>query len=268
MASRSNLSMMGGSVPGGRRARMVLTLSRTSCAAMSRLRSRRNCTVICDTPSVVTLLSSSMLWMVLMISSSGLVTLVSISSGEAPRRVVVTVMTGNSTLGNWSMPMSFKQNQPSTTRNRLIIVANTGRLMQRSARPTPLAGGRGGDGAGAASVVFMTCGHPRRIVGHGWRRVCQPGRLARLDRHGRAIGQTTLAGHDHLVAEVDPVEDLLEPVANASGLHGATAGAMVFHDEHLGHAGKAHHRFERHDGRGRAALEHQNPAGKRVGLET
>ena len=100
IASRSNLSMIGGSVLGGNRARIVFTLSRTSCAAMSRLRSSRNCTVICETPSSVTLLNSSMPWMVLMISSSGLVTLVSISSGDAPRSVVVTVMMGNSTFGN------------------------------------------------------------------------------------------------------------------------------------------------------------------------
>ena len=103
--SRSNLSTMGVSVPVGRRERMVFTLSRTSCAAASRLRSSRNCTVIRDTPSSETLLNSSMLWTVLMISSIGLVTLVSISSGDAPRSVVVTVMIGSSTLGYWSMPM-------------------------------------------------------------------------------------------------------------------------------------------------------------------
>ena len=37
--SRSNLSMIGGSVPSGNRARMEFTLSRTSCAAASRSRS-------------------------------------------------------------------------------------------------------------------------------------------------------------------------------------------------------------------------------------
>src|SRR5882724_5806222 len=82
-----------------------------------------------------------------MISSSGLVTLVSISSGDAPRKVVVTVTMGNSTFGNWSMPMSRKENQPSTTRKRLSMSAKTGRLMQRSAMPTPLRSGEG-EGAG------------------------------------------------------------------------------------------------------------------------
>src|SRR6185369_17463435 len=87
-----------------------------------------------------------------MISSSGLVTLVSISSGDAPRKVVVTVTIGNSTFGNWSMPISRNENQPSTTRNRFSMSANTGRLMQRSAMPTPLRSGEFGE---AGSEGFM-----------------------------------------------------------------------------------------------------------------
>ena len=79
---------------------MELILSRTSWAAMSRLRSKRNCTVIRDTPSRLMLESSSTPSMVLMISSMGFVIVVSTSSGEAPRRVVVTVMIGSSTFGN------------------------------------------------------------------------------------------------------------------------------------------------------------------------
>src|SRR3989442_10288287 len=93
--------------------------------------------VMRETPSMVVLLSSSMPCTVLMISSSGLVTLVSISSGDAPRNVVVTVMMGSSTLGNWSTPMFRNEDQPSTMRKRLIIVANTGREMQRSAMGRP-----------------------------------------------------------------------------------------------------------------------------------
>src|SRR5262245_16882559 len=91
-----------------------------------------------------------------MISSNGFVTLVSISSGEAPRKVVVTVIIGSSTLGNWSMPMSLNENQPSTTRNTLIIVANTGRLMQRSAMPIPFSSLAGGGPAGVGSAALMT----------------------------------------------------------------------------------------------------------------
>src|ERR1051326_299302 len=104
-----------------------------------------------DTPSVVTLLNSSMPWIVLMISSSGFVTLVSISSGDAPRNVVVTVMIGSSTLGNWSMPILLNENQTSTTMNKLIVVAKTGRLMQRSAMPTPLGSDTGVGGVNLSS---------------------------------------------------------------------------------------------------------------------
>jgi hypothetical protein len=52
------------------------------------------------TPSTVRLESSSMPSIVLMISSIGLVTVVSISSGDAPGRLVVTVTLGMSTFGN------------------------------------------------------------------------------------------------------------------------------------------------------------------------
>src|SRR2546427_4586839 len=147
-ASMSNLSMIGASVPAGNWDKMVFTLSRTSCAAMSRLRSRKNWIVMRETPSMVVLLSSSIPWTVLMISSNGRVTLVSISSGDAPRRVVVTVTMGSSTFGNWSMPICRNENQPRTTRNRLIIVAKTGREMHRSAMPRPRVGGAGAPEAG------------------------------------------------------------------------------------------------------------------------
>src|SRR6185369_12825502 len=123
-----------------------------------------------ETPSRVMLDNSSTPSIVLMISSSGLVTLVSISSGEAPRNVVVTVMIGSSTLGNWSIPMLLSENQPSTTMNRLIIVAKTGRLMQRSAMPTPLCSGTAAGGGGTGSALFMGgrgCGGRGFIRGAG-----------------------------------------------------------------------------------------------------
>ena len=71
VASTSNLSTMGVSVPGGSRDRIELTLSRTSWAARSRFRSKKNCAVIEDTPSRLEELSSSMPSTVLMISSIG-----------------------------------------------------------------------------------------------------------------------------------------------------------------------------------------------------
>jgi len=104
MASVSNLVMTGGSVPSGRRFRMALTLSRTSWMASALGRSSTNCTVTEDTPSRLTLRSSSMPEQVLTASSMGLVIWASISSGLAPRRIVLTVTVGRSTLGMRSTP--------------------------------------------------------------------------------------------------------------------------------------------------------------------
>src|SRR5262249_9977689 len=161
---------------------------------MSRLRSSTNCTVICDTPSVVTLLNSSMPWIVLMISSSGFVTLVSISSGEAPLNVVVTVMIGSSTLGNWSIPMSLKENQPSTTRNRLIIVANTGRRIQRSARPVPV---RFGGAAAGLLCISLRLAEGERFA------------LPVIHDHRHPVGQSRLSAHDHAFAILHAFDNFL-----------------------------------------------------------
>ena len=96
--------MIGVSMPTGNWDRMVEILSRTSCTATSRFFSKRNCTVISEIPSLVCERSSSIPETVLMICSSGLVTLVSISSTLAPFKVVVTTTTGSSTFGNRSTP--------------------------------------------------------------------------------------------------------------------------------------------------------------------
>ncbi len=79
-------------------------MSRTSCAATSRFFSTTKETTICEMPSLVVERNSSMPETVLMISSSGLVTLVSISSTLAPLSVVVTVTMASSTLGIKSTP--------------------------------------------------------------------------------------------------------------------------------------------------------------------
>ena len=85
-----------------------------------------------DMPSLVVDRSSSMPETVLMISSIGLVTLVSISSTLAPWSVVVTVTTGRSTLGNRSTPSRRCEASPSTTGAETNITVKIGRLMQMS----------------------------------------------------------------------------------------------------------------------------------------
>ena len=83
-------------------------------------------------PSLVVLRSSSMPLTVLMISSSGLVTLVSISSTPAPRNVVVTTTIGISTFGRRSTPNRMRAIRPNTIGAETNITVKTGRLMHRS----------------------------------------------------------------------------------------------------------------------------------------
>ena len=67
-----------------------------------------------------------------MMSSIGLVTVVSISSTLAPGSTVVTVQTGKSTLGNRSTPSSPYETSPSTTGMATSTQVKTGRLIQMS----------------------------------------------------------------------------------------------------------------------------------------
>ncbi len=104
MAPVSNRLTIGVSVPLGRVERIDWTLSRTSCAPTSPFFESWNWTVTVLIPSCVVDRISSMPETVLMMSSIGFVTVVSISSTPAPGRTVVTVQTGKSTLGNRSTP--------------------------------------------------------------------------------------------------------------------------------------------------------------------
>ena len=151
--------MIGGSVPSGRSARIVLTLSRTSCVPTSPFFESRNCTVTIETPSWVVDRSSSMPETVLMMSSIGLVTEVSISSTLAPGSTVVTVQTGKSTLGNRSTPSSLYETSPSTTGIATSTQVKTGRLMQMSEMVIVVLGER--------SAWAVRCRRSWRAVGMG-----------------------------------------------------------------------------------------------------
>ena len=133
--SGSTFSMMGESVPAGRRESTVPTFSRTSLAASCTLRSRTNVAKTCDCPSMVEERSSSSPLIVLTTSSMGLVIWLSISSGEAPWSVVVIVMVGRSTLGKMSTPSWTKEASPSTTSVAITMVVKTGRRTKTSRKP-------------------------------------------------------------------------------------------------------------------------------------
>jgi hypothetical protein len=73
--------------------------------------------------------------MVLTTSSIGLVTWLSISSGEAPGSRVVIVMVGRSTLGKMSTPSWTNEARPSTISETRSIVVKTGRRTKTSSMP-------------------------------------------------------------------------------------------------------------------------------------
>ncbi len=135
MASVSKRSTIGFSVPSGRWDSIELTLSRTSWVPTSPFLESRNCTVTIDIPSELTERIVSMPETVLITSSIGLVTEVSISSALAPGSVVVTVQTGKSTLGNRSTPRRKYDSIPSTTGEATSTQVKTGRRMQISEMP-------------------------------------------------------------------------------------------------------------------------------------
>ena len=103
-ASLASFSTTGGSVSLGNWPRMAETRSRISCAPTSPFFSSTKVTKTWETPSAEVERSSSIPLTVFTASSMRLVTWVSTSSGEAPRKVVVTVTVGKSTLGKKSTP--------------------------------------------------------------------------------------------------------------------------------------------------------------------
>src|SRR6185369_3595693 len=125
--------MTGGVASSGKRLPSVLTRSRTSCVADSRLRSSLNVAITIAVPCPQTDLSSLMPSTVLTTSSIGCATSDSTSSGAAPGRPTRTETVGRSTEGKRSTPSLKKPAAPITTSDNTIMVAKTGRRMQISA---------------------------------------------------------------------------------------------------------------------------------------
>src|SRR6185503_15965053 len=125
--------MTGGVASSGRVRPSVLTRSRTSCAADSRLRSSLKVAITIAVPWPETDLSSLMPSTVLTTSSICCVTSDSTSSGAAPGRPTRTETVGRSTEGKRSTPSRKKPAAPTTTSDSTIMVAKTGRRIQISA---------------------------------------------------------------------------------------------------------------------------------------
>jgi hypothetical protein len=84
-------------------------------------------------PSIIMISNSSKPLTLLNCSSMGRMTWLVISSGLAPGNQTRTLTMGGSALGKRSTPRSRNEKTPSTTRNNISIVVNTGRRTQTSA---------------------------------------------------------------------------------------------------------------------------------------
>ena len=168
--SASTFAITGSSMPWGKRWRTRVTLSRTSAAAASALRVSANRTeiwlrswrlveVITSTPSMP---ASE--------SSSTLVTCASITSLDAPLKVVLTDTTGSSIWGYSRTVSRLNDTAPTNTISKVRTVAKTGRRMEVSAScmghsgNQRLAAGTGADAApcGGKPSVTMRSGVPSR----------------------------------------------------------------------------------------------------------
>src|SRR6185503_9963252 len=131
-ASASTLATTGSSMFVGNRLRTRATRSRTSAAAPSLLRLRRNFTVIWLFSARLIEVITSTPSMPERDSSSGCVIWLSITSALAPRNVVSTETVGSSMLGYSRTERRWNAMRPTSSTTRLITVAKTGRLMVSS----------------------------------------------------------------------------------------------------------------------------------------
>src|ERR1041385_4690688 len=131
--SLSNFCTIGGVASSGRSRPSVLTRSRTSCAADSRLRSSLKVAMMMAVPWPDTDRNSLMPSTVLTTSSIGWAMSDSTSSGDAPGKLTRTETVGRSTEGKRSTPSLKNPAVPMTTSDNTIIDAKTGRRIQISA---------------------------------------------------------------------------------------------------------------------------------------
>src|ERR1041385_2636842 len=137
------------------------------------------------------------------------------------------------------MPMSLKENQPSTTRNKLIIVAKTGLRIHKSARVVRAAFGSGASPLSSIRASIMRFAERERFL--LW------GSVSKHDLD--AIAQFRLPANDNILAGAEALEHFLNAVLNASGLHCATPGDTVLDHKNFRHARKIHHGIHRNDRR-------------------
>ena len=117
---------------GGSSPPAALIAACTSRAAASTLRSRSNCSVICDEPSELTEVISFTPAMRPKRRSSGVATAEAIVSGLAPGKLPVTLMTGKSTRGSGATGSSLYAAAPASNTATASSEVATGRRMKGS----------------------------------------------------------------------------------------------------------------------------------------
>src|SRR6185295_587910 len=234
-ASASCLETTGSSISSGSVARTRATRSRMSLAAASTLRLTLKRTVIWLLSARLIEVMTSMPSMPDSESSSGLVTWDSMISALAPGKRVSTVTTGSSMFGYSRIGRRCQQIRPTSSTIRLSTVANTGRLMQRSARNM--------------SAAYL-CAVARR--------------------HHRDVGTVAdlhLAGGHHGVAGGEAVADLGAALeALADGHLGEDGLALDDLEDELVLADR-HDRLLGHQDGGRDGVVDQRDAGEQAGAQ-
>src|SRR6266699_106818 len=160
--------------------------------------------------------------------------------------------------------MLWKENHPSTTKKSVSIVANTGRLMQRSAIPRPFT-----DGASLPDVSPTGCvminprwwvlwGKPQASSSLRWflcdRRLTR-GDICVLHTNLGALLQPGLPGEHDDFTGPETIQDLLSSVFDAADLHLSCMHNLILGNKNLRHSGKIDDSLDWHDGRRNIPLQ-------------
>src|SRR5262245_17649668 len=146
-------------------------------------------------PSITMISSSSKPLTLLNCSSTGRITWLVISSGLAPGNRTRTLTMGGSAFGKRSTPRSRNEKTPSTTRNSISIVVNTGRRTQTSANV----------------IVFFSDPHLRCLefatgaLPRERRAWLRDRFLARAERLGQVFGDAEDCGSDQGFGAAQPI---------------------------------------------------------------
>ena len=200
---------------------------------------------------------------VLMMSSTGLVTEVSISSTPAPCKTVVIVQTGKSTLGKRSTPKPAISDRAQDDRDRhedpgkhrpldADVRDRHGMVPKKEMSGRRACATRRFDMEKPNGVLHTPYDsiHPVKSVlqrSFDVRRCCGFRRLANLDQG--AVGQRRLPRDDHLTSRRQVSRNFDPVLAFQTGRHRDGSGLVPLDDEDLGHTGELDDGLQRNNRR-------------------